>query len=76
MQHMSRKPVDIQVQLREVILGSEMSRYRLARLTGVSEATLSLFVNGHRSITMGSAAKLAVVLGLELTPIRRRKKGG
>lgn len=72
---MSKEPVDIQVQLRRAILDSELTRYRLAKLTGVSQATLCLFVHGQRSITMDNAAKLAAVLGLRLTPIKRPKKG-
>ncbi len=72
---MSRKPADIQAQLRQTVLDSELTRYRLAKLSGVSQATLCLFVHGQRSITMESAAKLAEVLGLTLTPIERPKKG-
>ena len=73
-----RMPVtsnDIQEQLREAIRRSEMSRYQMAKLTGLSEGGLSLFVNDKRSITMDGAAKLANVLGLELRPVRRRAKG-
>lgn len=72
---MSQKPADIQAQLRQAILDSDLSRYRLAQLTGVSQATLSLFVHNQRSITMDSAAKLAKELGLKLTPIKSPKKG-
>ena len=72
---MSQKPADIEGQLRQAILASGMSRYKLSQLTGVSQATLSLFVHGKRSITMDGAAKLAKELGLELTPTKCRKKG-
>jgi len=72
---MSHTPADIQAQLRRAIMESDMSRYRLAQLTGVSQATLSLFVHNKRSVTMDIAAKLARELGLELTPIKGPKKG-
>lgn len=62
---------DIQEQLRQAILHAEVSRYRLAKLSGVSEAVISTFVNRKRSATMDTAAKLATVLGLELTPIKK-----
>jgi len=48
-----------------------MTRYRLSKLSGVSQAQLVQFVRGDRTITLNSAAKLAEVLGFELRP----KKG-
>ncbi len=69
---MARKRPDIEEQLRQAILKSEMSRYRLSQLTGVDNAVLSNFINRKRSLTMTTAAKLAKALDLELTP---KKKG-
>ena len=63
---------DIEEQLRQAILQSDLSRYRLSKLTGVDHAVLSNFVNQKRSLTMTTAAKLAKALGLELRP---KKKG-
>jgi plasmid maintenance system antidote protein VapI len=57
---------DIEQKLRDAIIKSKMSRYRISQLSGVSEAQLSLFVNGKRTLTLPAAAKLAKVLGLEL----------
>ena len=71
---MSRK-TDIEEQLRQAILKAEISCYRLAALSGVSKGVISHFVNRNRSITMTTAAKLTAVLGLELTPTKRAKKG-
>jgi plasmid maintenance system antidote protein VapI len=65
---------DIQEQLRQAILHAAMSRYRLAQLSGVSQAVISTFVNRKRSATMDTAAKLAAVLGLQLTPAKRAGK--
>ena len=62
---------DIQEQLRQAILNADISRYRLAKLSGVTQAVISTFVNRKRSATMDTAAKLAKVLGLELTPIKK-----
>ncbi len=65
---------DIEQQLKKAILESkDMTRYRLSKLTGVSETVLSLFVNNKRSITMTTAAKIAKAFDLELRP--RRRKG-
>jgi plasmid maintenance system antidote protein VapI len=63
---------DIEQKLRKAIVRSRMSRYRISKLSGVSEGQLSLFVNGKRSLTLPAAAKLAKVLGLELTEKKAR----
>jgi plasmid maintenance system antidote protein VapI len=62
---------DIEAQLRRAIINSELSRYRLSQITGVPESVLCTFVNGTRSITMTTAAKLAKALGLELKSKRK-----
>ena len=59
---------DIETQLRMAIESSEMSRYKISQLSGISEASLSLFVNRKRTLTLESAAKIAQVLNLELKP--------
>jgi plasmid maintenance system antidote protein VapI len=71
---------DIQEQLRQAILHAGISRYRLAKLSGVTQAVISTFVNYKRSATMDTAAKLATALGLELTqtgkpPMKKPAKG-
>ncbi|HBG26985.1 MAG: hypothetical protein A2Y10_15390 [Planctomycetes bacterium GWF2_41_51] len=65
---------DIEQKLREAIMKSELSRYRISKLSGVGEAQLSLFVNGKRTLTLPVAAKLANVLGLELIPKKDKKE--
>ena len=69
---MAKRPKDFEEQFRQAILTCGMSRYKLSQLTGVAEAVLSNFVNGHRSLTLTTAAKLAKALNLEL---KSRKKG-
>lgn len=67
------KKKNIEAQLREAIKSSEMSRYKISQLSGISEASLSLFVNRKRTLTLESAAKVAEVLGLELKPISGKR---
>lgn len=74
---MERIRPDIEDQLREAVAESELSRYRIAKLSGVSEGQLSRFVMDkddprHRTLTLTSAARVADVLGLELTPKPRK----
>ena len=65
---------DIEKKLREAIVKSKMSRYKISQLSGVSEGQLSLFVNGQRTLTLPVAAKLAKVLGLELIEKKGKEK--
>jgi plasmid maintenance system antidote protein VapI len=65
---------DIEQKLRDAIVKSEMSRYRISQLSGVGEAQLSLFVNGKRTLTLSVAAKIAKTLGLELVVKNRKEK--
>lgn len=53
-------------QLRAVILRSSLSRYRISKETGVSEAALSRFVRGERLLDLSSVDKLGQYLGLRL----------
>jgi len=65
---------NIEEQFRRAILESDMSRYRLCKLSGVTNSQLSLFVHGKRSLTLCSAAKVAQVLGIELVQKKKGKK--
>ncbi len=62
---------DIEIQLREAIQGSGMSCYEIAKRARVTNSQLSLFINGRRSLTLTSAAKIARVLGLELRSVKK-----
>ncbi len=61
-----KKCEDIEQRLKRGVLESSMSRYRIAKVSGLSEAQLSYFVNDKRSLTLPAAAKLAKALGLTL----------
>lgn len=69
---MKRKSDNIEQRLRRAVLESDMSRYQIAKISGVSQAQLSFFVNEIRSLTLPVAAKLAEVLGLELRPKKKK----
>ena len=61
-------------QLQQAIGNSGLPRSQIARLSGVSNAALSRFVSGERSIGLGSVDKLARVLGLRLVSEPNRKR--
>jgi transcriptional regulator with XRE-family HTH domain len=64
---------DIEKQLKQAVLKSNMSRYRIARESGLTESQLSYFVNDQRTLTLPAAAKLANTLGLELVQRKSKK---
>jgi transcriptional regulator with XRE-family HTH domain len=59
-------------QLRRFVVESGLTRYQIAKLTGLPESTLSRFVVGGLTPRMATADKLAEVLGLELRKTRRK----
>ena len=60
--------------IRRAIEESGMSRYRLSRESGVTQAALSRFMHGKRGLTLDSADRLMDVLGLEIRPRRQAKE--
>ncbi len=60
--------------MRDAILNAGMTRYALAKLSGVSEGVLCQFVTNKRTITMRTASRVAVVLGLELRPTNKVRR--
>jgi len=58
--------------LRRFIAESELTRYELAKQSGVSQSALSRFVSGERGLTTETLDKLTVALGLELVKGRRK----
>jgi transcriptional regulator with XRE-family HTH domain len=51
-----------------------VSRYRIAKETGLEQSALSRFVNGKAGLDVGSVDKLATFLGLDLLPIDQTTK--
>jgi hypothetical protein len=60
--------------LREEILGSGLSLYRVSKDSGVSYAALHRFVMHRRAVSMGALDNLCGYLGLRLTYIERKKE--
>jgi len=55
-------------QLIQAIESSELTRYRIAKDSGVAQSTLSQFVNGHRALSLANIDKVCDFLDLELVP--------
>jgi len=77
MQMMKTKRTTVSGQLRRAVQEAELSRYEIARRTGLSESLLSRFVHRQSALSMESIDLLCECLGLKLTAKRpaRKKKG-
>lgn len=66
-------------ELRSLIETSGMTRYELAKLSGVQQSALGRFMRSERGLTTDSVDRLAEALGLELrrrSATKRKAKGG
>ena len=63
-------------QLRQAIDDSGVTRYRIAKETGISESALAQFYNGHRGLSMEALNALGEFLQLKITLGRTPDKKG
>ncbi|ADB17412.1 hypothetical protein Psta_2745 [Pirellula staleyi DSM 6068] len=54
-------------QIRQAIDDSGFTRYRIAKETGISEATLALFYNGQRGLSTEALNAIGQFLELKIT---------
>lgn len=59
-------------QLRQAIEEADVSRYEIARQTGVSETTLCRFVSGERGISVDAMDRIGQYLGLAIVRPKKR----
>ena len=63
-------------QLRQAIDDSGLTRYRIAKETGISESALAQFYNGHRGLSMEALNALGEFLQLKIMLGRRPHQKG
>jgi transcriptional regulator with XRE-family HTH domain len=63
-------------QLRQAIDDSGLTRYRIAKETGISESALAQFYNGHRGLSMEALNALGLFLQLKIMLGRKPGKKG
>jgi plasmid maintenance system antidote protein VapI len=61
--------------LKKAIADSGMAHIALERETGVKRASIMRFLRGEQSLRLDMADRLAAYFGLELRPIRPKRKG-
>ncbi len=72
--HMENKKLSDEI--RDAVNGSGMTRYAIAKTLGISEATLSRFMNAKGGLSMDFFDRLAELLGLHVVVKRSKKQGG
>jgi DNA transposition AAA+ family ATPase len=63
-------------QLRQAIDESGLTRYQIAKETGIDESALGKFYNGHRGLSMEALNALGECLELEIIMRRKPAKKG
>jgi transcriptional regulator with XRE-family HTH domain len=72
--HVLKQGVTVSERLRAAIEDVGVSRYRLAKETGVAESVLSRFVRRQRGLDLASVDRLATYLELDLLPAKRLRR--
>jgi transcriptional regulator with XRE-family HTH domain len=63
-------------QLRQAIDDSGLTRYQIAKATGIDESALAKFYNGHRGLSMNALNALGEFLQLTITLGRKPDRKG
>jgi hypothetical protein len=71
---MGKRTGAISDQLRQAILSAPVSRYRIAKETGISESALSRFVHGERLLDLSSVDRIGRYLCLRLIAAPQEEK--
>ena len=66
--------MDMEAQLKDAVNASGMTQRSVAEMAGLAQSQMSFFMNGHRSLSLGAASKLATALGFELVQKKRPRK--
>ena len=61
-------------QLRQALIECGVSRYQIAKDTGVSQSTLALFVNGKRGLSMEALDAIGQYLRLTIVSVPKPRK--
>jgi transcriptional regulator with XRE-family HTH domain len=71
-----RQPNLLTDQIRQAIDDSSLTRYRIAKETGISESALAQFYNGRRGLSMEALNALGEFLQLKIMLGRKPSKKG
>jgi transcriptional regulator with XRE-family HTH domain len=69
---MEKQRIRLSDQIREAVETCGQTRYRIAKATGISEATLSRFMSGKRGLPMNTLDTLADYLNLNVQASKQK----
>ncbi len=69
---MARRRVTLSDQVRAAVDASGLSRYRICKETGLSQAAMSRFMSGQGGLSMKALDRVADLLDLNITTGKRR----
>ena len=70
---MGKEKPNVSDQVRAMIDGCGMSRYQLAKLTGIDQSALARFMSGERGLSTTALDSIGKVLELEVLTRRRKR---
>lgn len=70
------RPAKLTDQLRQAIDDSGLTRYRIAKETGIDESALAKFYNGHQGLSTNALNALGECLQLRITLGRKPGRKG
>jgi hypothetical protein len=71
-----KRPMKLTDQLRQAIEDCGLTRYEIAKQTGIDESALAKFYNGHRGLSMKALNALGEFLQLKVTLGRKSEQKG
>jgi predicted XRE-type DNA-binding protein len=71
---MRRKPKPLTQQIRDAIDASDMSRYRIAKMTDLSQSMMSRFMGGTCGVNQTTLDKIGELLGLRIVIDSKRPR--
>jgi len=69
---MTDNPLDLVQRLRDAVAADGRTHYSIAKAAGIAPDILDRFASG-RDVYLGTAAKIALVVGLDLVPVKRSR---
>jgi transcriptional regulator with XRE-family HTH domain len=73
---MGKRRIKLSDQIRQAVDASGMSRYRLCKMVGMAESTMSRFMSGQGGLSMEYLDALADLLDLHIAAGKRPKEKG
>ncbi len=71
-----RRSEKLSDQVRQAIDDSGLTRYRIAKATGIDESAIGKFYNGQRGLSTDALDRIGEYLGLRIVTVRKPKRKG